>query len=74
MRHHLRIVHGSPTSVELAAVTAVLSALALGGHAPGHSHRRDHRPRRAHWDLHWNPHPVPHSWCARGARAPFPGR
>ncbi|MEU7567215.1 acyl-CoA carboxylase subunit epsilon [Streptomyces fradiae] len=74
MRHHLRIVHGSPTSVELAAVTAVLSALALGGHTPGHSHRRDHRAHRAHWDLHWNPHPVPHSWCARGSRALFPGR
>ncbi|MFJ8694277.1 acyl-CoA carboxylase subunit epsilon [Streptomyces roseolilacinus] len=70
MRHHLRIVHGSPTSAELAAVTAVLGALVSGGgeHTAGHPHRRSHR---AEWDRHWHPHPLPHSWCARAARRTF---
>ncbi|MFV2119024.1 acyl-CoA carboxylase subunit epsilon [Streptomyces sp. Act-28] len=70
MRHHLRIVHGSPTIAELAAVTAVLGALAHGGgeHTAGHPHRRVHR---AGWDLRWHPHPLPHSWRAGRPREPF---
>ncbi|MCH0539204.1 acyl-CoA carboxylase subunit epsilon [Streptomyces sp. MUM 203J] len=68
MRHHLRIVQGSPTAAELAAVTAVLSAVALGGTlcAAG----RPGMPR-AHWDRSWRPHPLPHSWCEGGNTAPF---
>ncbi|WP_149180394.1 acyl-CoA carboxylase subunit epsilon [Streptomyces sp. TRM49041] len=67
MRHHLRIVHGSPTSAELAAITAVLSAVLYGAErTAGH-----HRTHRAEWDRAWHPHPVPHSWCARVPRLPF---
>ncbi|MFP3991864.1 acyl-CoA carboxylase subunit epsilon [Streptomyces sp. E11-3] len=65
MHDHLRIVHGSPTAVELAAVTAALSTL-LQEAAVGH-----HRPRRADWDRSWRPHPAPHSWCTRGNGPPL---
>ncbi|KUH36970.1 MULTISPECIES: acyl-CoA carboxylase subunit epsilon [Streptomyces] len=70
MPHHLRIVHGSPTSAELAAITAVLGALVYGTteQTSGHPHRRAYR---AEWDRYWNPHPAPHSWCTRGPRLPF---
>ncbi|WP_175408472.1 acyl-CoA carboxylase subunit epsilon [Streptomyces sp. TRM64462] len=68
MRHHLRILHGSPTAAELAAVTAVLSALLCEAASCAGGH---HRPNRADWDRSWRPHPVPHSWCTRGNRLPF---
>ncbi|URM88789.1 acyl-CoA carboxylase subunit epsilon [Streptomyces sp. MRC013] len=69
MHHHLRIVHGSPTNAELAAVTALLGALAHGGE---HTVRDPRRPaRRAEWDRRWHPHPAPHSWCAGPPRAPY---
>lgn len=70
MHHHLRILHGSPTSAELAAITAVLGALVHGAgeHTAGHPHRR---ARRVEWDRHWHPHPAPHSWRAGALRTPF---
>ncbi|URN14704.1 MULTISPECIES: acyl-CoA carboxylase subunit epsilon [Streptomyces] len=68
MHHHLRIVHGSPTEAELAAVTALIGALAHGGgHTPGHPRRR---VRRADWDRRWRPHPAPHSWRAGAPGTP----
>ncbi|NKY15076.1 acyl-CoA carboxylase subunit epsilon [Streptomyces somaliensis] len=71
MCHHLRIVHGSPTNAELAAVTALLGALAHGGE---HMAETPPRPaRRAGWDHRWRPHPAPHSWRA-GAPRPSYGR
>lgn len=68
MRHQLLIVHGSPTAAELAAVTAVLSAVVLGGAVCVDGH---HRMPRAHWDRSWRPHPLPHSWCTGGNTPPF---
>lgn len=66
MRHHLRIVHGSPTPIELAAVTAILGALATGA-----AHCVDaHHPHRPTWPHTWRPHPLPHSWCSTH-RPPF---
>ncbi|WP_107407910.1 acyl-CoA carboxylase subunit epsilon [Streptomyces sp. CC77] len=66
MHHPLRIVHGSPTAAELAAVTAVLSAVVYGTVAGMDGHHRVHRAHRPDWDRAWRPHPVPHSWCTRG--------
>ncbi|MFC8919916.1 acyl-CoA carboxylase subunit epsilon [Streptomyces sp. WAC05374] len=63
MPFHLRIVHGRPTATELAAVTAVLTALACRttGERPG----TGTAPGRAEWDRGWRAHPAPGSWRAR---------
>ncbi|MER7109994.1 acyl-CoA carboxylase subunit epsilon [Streptomyces sp. NPDC000229] len=63
MPHHLRIVHGHPTATELAALTAVLTALACRTAAEGPG--PDTAPRRAEWDRGWRAHPAPGSWRAR---------
>ncbi|MEU0662653.1 acyl-CoA carboxylase subunit epsilon [Streptomyces lavendulocolor] len=70
MSLHLRIVHGRPTPTELAALTAVLTALVCrtGTEGPGHGAQgRGHGAtgRRAEWDRGWRAHPAPGSWRAR---------
>ncbi|WP_189552367.1 acyl-CoA carboxylase subunit epsilon [Streptomyces lavendofoliae] len=68
---HLRIVHGRPTPTELAALTAVLSALACRTGAEGP--RTGPASRRAEWDRGWRAHPAPGSWRARfGSRPRHP--
>ncbi|MET9800223.1 acyl-CoA carboxylase subunit epsilon [Streptomyces sp. NPDC006368] len=62
MRHHLRIVHGRPTATELAALTAVLTALAC--RSATERPAADASPRRAEWDRGWRAHPLPGSWRA----------
>ncbi|MEE1757461.1 acyl-CoA carboxylase subunit epsilon [Streptomyces sp. SP18CS02] len=65
MSDHLRIVHGSPNAVELAALTAVLTALACR-QAAQHL-EMDPAPPRAHWDRSWKVHLSPGSWrCGSG--------
>ncbi|ORT57005.1 hypothetical protein BKD26_25565 [Streptomyces sp. CB03238] len=64
MALHFRIVHGRPTATELAALTAVLTALACrtaAAERPGSGTA----PRRADWDRGWRAHPPPGSWRAR---------
>jgi hypothetical protein len=46
MREQLRIVHGSPTSEELAAVTAIVAAVG----ASRESERTVERPRPGRWN------------------------
>ncbi|MEU6488640.1 acyl-CoA carboxylase epsilon subunit [Streptomyces sp. NPDC046887] len=61
MPHHLRILRGAPTPTELAALTAVLTALAaapVGEPPTAASHGR----RRAHWDRGWRAHVCSNSW------------
>ncbi|MFG3498817.1 acyl-CoA carboxylase epsilon subunit [Streptomyces sp. NPDC047928] len=78
--HHLRIVHGSPTAAELAALTAVLTALvcrcaaADAGIGTGGSTgdgAGGGTGRRANWDRAWRPHPPSGSWRARVGCGPF---
>ncbi|MEU7282426.1 acyl-CoA carboxylase subunit epsilon [Streptomyces sp. NPDC045431] len=65
MPHHLRIVHGRPTATELAALTAVLTALA-SRYATEHTAAGPTAARRrAEWDRGWRAHPSPGSWRAR---------
>ncbi|MFF8833213.1 acyl-CoA carboxylase subunit epsilon [Streptomyces sp. NPDC015131] len=74
MSLHLRIVHGRPTPTEVAALTAVLTALAsrTAPDAPGPDSGPAPRARvrRAHWDRGWRAHPAPGSWRARFGLAP----
>ncbi|MFJ8648853.1 acyl-CoA carboxylase subunit epsilon [Streptomyces sp. NPDC093546] len=65
MPHHLRIVHGRPTATELAALTAVLTALASRYAVEGPEADFAPAPRRAEWDRGWRAHPAPGSWRAR---------
>ncbi|MFF8288800.1 acyl-CoA carboxylase subunit epsilon [Streptomyces sp. NPDC016309] len=62
---HLRIVHGRPTATELAALTAVLTALACRTGPAGPSRGGGAPTGRAQWDRGWRAHPAPNSWCAR---------
>ncbi|WP_167536300.1 acyl-CoA carboxylase subunit epsilon [Streptomyces ficellus] len=64
---HLRIVHGRPTPTEVAALTAVLTALACRTPTEGPGARGTPRTpvHRAHWDRGWRAHPAPGSWRAR---------
>ncbi|MCK8677735.1 MULTISPECIES: acyl-CoA carboxylase epsilon subunit [Streptomyces] len=61
MPHHLRILRGAPTPTELAALTAVLTALAA---APAGEPPAAPPPgrRRAHWDRGWRAHAPSGSW------------
>ncbi|MDN3296817.1 acyl-CoA carboxylase subunit epsilon [Streptomyces ficellus] len=68
MPHHLRIVHGCPNATELAALTAVLTALACQRAAE--CHRPRPASRRADWDRGWRAHPPSGSWRARLAVPP----
>ncbi|MEU9984119.1 acyl-CoA carboxylase subunit epsilon [Streptomyces sp. NPDC050856] len=64
MPHHLRIVHGRPNAAEVAALTAVLTALASRAAAqPPQGSDRD--TRRADWDRRWRAHPPSGSWRSR---------
>ncbi|MFI6108014.1 acyl-CoA carboxylase subunit epsilon [Streptomyces sp. NPDC051310] len=65
MPHHLRIVHGRPNAIELAALTAVLTALASRDAAGPAGADPDREPCRAEWDRGWRAHPLPGSWRAR---------
>ncbi len=47
MSEHLRIVHGSPTTEELAAVTAIVTAAAAASREPG---RTAERPSVGRWN------------------------
>ncbi|MCS0634918.1 acyl-CoA carboxylase subunit epsilon [Streptomyces sp. LP05-1] len=65
MSHHLRIVRGEPDVTELAALTAVLTALACGAAAESPVRPAPGGPCRAHWDRAWRAHHSSGSWRAR---------
>ncbi|MFF3489650.1 acyl-CoA carboxylase subunit epsilon [Streptomyces sp. NPDC002701] len=55
---HFHVLKGDPDTDELAAVTAVITALLRTTAVP----RTSNTARRAHWDRAFRPHASPASW------------